>query len=124
MRIDSHQHFWNYNPVRDSWITDDMSNIRKDFAPADLLPLLKEYGFDGCVTVQSDQSEAENILQLDNAEGNEFVKGVVGWVDLQSFDVEERLSYYSSFPLMKGFSHMLQGEANSALMIQPAFKMA
>lgn len=122
MRIDSHQHFWSYNPVRDSWITDDMSIIRKDFSPADLLPILKQHGFDGCVTVQSEQSEAENIFQLDNAEGNDFVKGVVGWVDLQSFDVEERLSYYSNFPLMKGFRHVLQGEADRALLIQSAFK--
>lgn len=122
MRIDSHQHFWSYNPIRDTWITDDMSAIRKDFIPEDLQPLLKEHGFDGCVTVQSEQSEADNILQLTNAEGHEFIKGVVGWVDLQSFDLEERLAYYSSLPLMKGFRHVLQGESDRGLMIKPAFK--
>ncbi len=122
MRIDSHQHFWSYNPVRDSWITEDMSVIRKDFLPADLQPILKQHSFDCCVTVQSEQSEADNIFHLTNAEGHEFIKGVVGWVDLRSFDLEERLAYYSSLPLMKGFRHVLQGEADRALMIKPEFK--
>ncbi len=122
MRIDSHQHFWQFDAERDSWITDDMSVIQRDFLPADLQPILQQYGFDGCVTVQSNQSEAENEFQLQNAEQNDFVKGVVGWTDLRAFDVEEKLNKYSHSPKMKGFRHVLQGEPDRALMIQPAFK--
>ncbi|MBL7739557.1 MAG: amidohydrolase family protein [Chitinophagaceae bacterium] len=121
MRIDGHQHFWKFDPVRDRWINDDMSVIQKDFLPADLDPLLKQNGFDGCVTVQSDQSEAENEFQLNNAVQHDFIKGVVGWVDLCSPQVEERLTYYSQFPKMKGFRHVLQGEKDRAFMLQPAF---
>ena len=121
-RIDAHQHFWKFNPVRDSWIDDTMSVIQKDFLPGDLLPLLQEHQLDGCVTVQSDQSEAENDFQLANAAANDFIKGVVGWIDLQAENVEERLAHYSSYPKMKGFRHVLQGEANRSLMLQPAFK--
>ncbi len=121
LRIDSHQHFWKFDPVRDSWINDDMSVIQKDFLPADLDPLLKQNGFDGCVTVQSDQSEAENEFQLNNAIQHDFIKGVVGWVDLCSPQVEERLAYYSQFSKMKGFRHVLQGEKNRAFMLQPVF---
>ena len=33
MRIDSHQHFWKYNPERDGWITEEMKIIRRDFMP-------------------------------------------------------------------------------------------
>ncbi|CAA9526696.1 MAG: L-fuconolactone hydrolase [uncultured Segetibacter sp.] len=120
-KIDAHQHFWKFNPVRDSWITDEMSVIQRDFLPPDLQPLLRENDFDGCVVVQSDETEQENIFQLDNAAQNGFIKGVVGWVDLQANNVEERLAYYSSLPKMKGFRHVLQGEANSALMLQPNF---
>lgn len=121
LRIDSHQHFWKFDPVRDSWINDDMSVIQKDFLPADLDPLLKQNGFDGCVTVQSDQSEAENEFQLNNAIQHDFIKGVIGWVDLCSPQVEERLAYYSQFSKMKGFRHVLQGEKNRAFMLQPVF---
>jgi len=122
LKIDAHNHFWKFDPVRDNWITEEMSAIRRDFMPADFLPVLQQHGFDGCIVVQSDQSEKENDFQLKNAAQYDFIKGVVGWVDLQSPQVEERLTYYRSFPAMKGFRHILQGEADRALMLKPAFK--
>ncbi|MFD0750179.1 amidohydrolase family protein [Mucilaginibacter calamicampi] len=120
-KIDSHQHFWKYEPVRDSWITDDMAVVQRDFFPEDLAPILKSNGFDGCVIVQSDQSEEENHFQLQNAEGYSFIKGVVGWVDLLSANVEQRLEYYSQFKKLKGFRHVLQGEPQRDFMLRPEF---
>ncbi len=120
--IDAHQHFWKFDPVRDSWITDEMAVIQKDFLPADLKPVLEAAGVNGCVLVQVDQSEDENEFQLAIAEKFDFVRGVVGWVDLQSPAVEERLEHYRRFPKMKGFRHILQGEKDRALMLKPAFK--
>ena len=73
-KIDAHQHFWKFDAVRDSWITDEMAIIQKDFLPHDLQPVLTENSFDGSVVVQSDQTEEENIFQLDNADKNEFIK--------------------------------------------------
>lgn len=121
MKIDAHQHFWQFDPIRDSWINEEMSVIQKDFLPKDLKPVLQANNIDGCVVVQSDQTEAENMFQLQNASENSFVKGVVGWVDLQSAEVEDRLAYYSQFDKMKGFRHVLQGEAARDLMLQPKF---
>jgi L-fuconolactonase len=121
LRIDGHQHFWKFDPVRDSWINDDMAVIQKDFWPQDFAPVLRQNGFDGSVLVQSDQSEAENEFQLNNATHHDFIKAVVGWVDLQSPSIEERLHYYSHFTKMKGFRHVLQGEKDRALMLRPAF---
>jgi L-fuconolactonase len=120
LRIDAHQHFWKFDPIRDNWITDEMSFIRKDFFPPDLQVILRQNKFDGSVVVQSDQSEEENEFQLKNAE-NDFVKGVVGWVDLQSAEVEERLAHHHSFKKMKGFRHVLQGEVDRGFMLTPAF---
>jgi len=119
--IDSHQHFWKFDPVRESWIKDEMSVIQKDFYPVDLELLLKQNGFAGSVVVQSDQSEKENVFHLHNAEQAEFIKGIVGWVDLQANSVEERLAFYSGFSKMKGFRHVLQGESDRSLMLKPAF---
>jgi L-fuconolactonase len=121
MKIDSHQHFWKFDPVRDGWINDDMRVIQRDFMPGDLKPILKANGFDGCITVQSDQSEAENEFQLANAEHNEFIEGVVGWVDLQADNVDERLAYYNQFEKFKGVRHVLQGEKQRDIMLRPAF---
>src|SRR5450631_1552758 len=122
LTIDSHQHFWKFDPVRDSWITDDMQVMQRDFFPSDLEPILNENQVSGTVVVQSDQSEEENNFQLKLAADNPFIKGVVGWVDLQSPDLEERLAYYKSFPKLKGFRHVLQGEKKRDLMLLPAFQ--
>lgn len=120
-KIDAHQHFWNFDPDRDSWITDEMNVIRRDFFPQHLQPFLKENSFNGCVAVQADQSEAETDFLLRLAGENEFIKGVVGWINLQANNVEERLSYYKQFNKLKGFRHILQGEKDRAFMLQPGF---
>lgn len=123
LRIDAHQHFWKYDPVLLSWIGDEMWVIRQDYSPADLLPLLQAAGMDGCVTVQVNQSEDDNKLLLAESAANDFIKGVVGWVDLQHPEVEFRLEWYKeAYPKMKGFRHILQGERDRALMLKPAFK--
>ena len=121
LKIDAHQHFWKFDPVRDAWINDEMAVIQRDFFPEDLQPVLQVSGFDGCVAVQADQSEEETGFLLDCAEKNDFVKGVVGWVGLRSADVESRLEYYSQFKKLKGFRHILQGETQRDFMLRPDF---
>ena len=120
-KIDTHQHFWKFDPIRDNWITDEMSVIRKDFLPQYLEPLLQQNGFDGCVTIQSEQSENENLFQLANAEKYDSIKGIVGWIDLQSENIAERLAYYKQFEKIKGFRHILQGESVRDIMLHPNF---
>lgn len=122
LKIDAHQHFWHFDPVRDSWINDEMKVIQKDFLPGDLKPVLDRNGIDGCIAVQADQSEEENAFLLALAADNDFIKGVVGWVDLQGENIEERLQYYGDFKKLKGFRHVLQGEAERDFMLRPLFK--
>jgi L-fuconolactonase len=121
LRIDAHQHFWKFNPVRDSWITEDMNVIRRDFYPQDLKPLLAENKIDGCVSVQADQSEEETLFLIDQANKEEIVKGVVGWVDLKSPSVVERLEYFSQFKKIKGFRHIVQAEPDNAFLLRKDF---
>lgn len=120
-RIDSHQHFWKFDPIRDSWIDTSMQKIQRDFLPADLLPLLHQNGFSGCVAVQASQSEEETNFLVDLASKNDFIKGVVGWVDLRNENIEERLEHFSSHKLLKGFRHVVQGEADD-FMFGEAFR--
>lgn len=120
-KIDAHQHFWKFDPLRDSWINEDMKVIQRDFLPSDLEPLLQKNNFAGSVVVQSDQSEEENTFHLTNAEKFDFIKGIVGWVDLQAPNIKDRLEYYSQFKKMKGFRHVLQSEPQRDLMLKPAF---
>ena len=119
MTIDAHQHFWHFDPIRDSWITDDMAIIQRDFLPADLEPVLAQNGIDGCVSVQASQSEEETKLLVNLAQTYDIVKGVVGWVDLQSETLLERLDYFSTYKVIKGYRHVAQAEPNDFL-IRPA----
>jgi len=121
-KIDAHQHFWKFTPERDEWITENMSVIRRDFLPEDLQPILQRNGIDGCVVVQSNQSTHENYFQLKNTMNHDFIKGIVGWVDLQAADINDQLSYCKQFDKIKGFRHVLQDEKQRDLMLQPAFK--
>lgn len=120
-RIDSHQHFWRYHPVRDAWITDDMAVIQRDFLPADLKPLMDANEVSGCVAVQADQSEAETMFLLELANQHPFIRGVVGWVDLQATDVRDRLAHFSHYPKLKGFRHIVQGEEDPRFLLRPEF---
>jgi L-fuconolactonase len=120
-RIDSHQHFWIFDPVRDSWIDDSMKKIQRNFLPEDLSPLLSENQFSGCVAVQASQSEEETNFLLDLASKNDFIKGVLGWADLRSKNISERLSHFSQFEKLKGFRHVVQGEPDD-FMFGAAFR--
>jgi L-fuconolactonase len=122
MKIDSHQHFWKYHPIKDAWITEEMKVIQRNFLPFDLEPLLKENQFDGCVAVQADQSENETHFLLDLAKDNDSMKGVVGWVDLRAENIEERLEFYSKYDRLKGFRHIVQAEADVNFMLSESFQ--
>ncbi len=120
MRIDAHQHFWKFNPVRDAWITEEMQVIRRDFRPEDLKPLLEQHAIDGCVAVQADQSQEENNVLLSLAKAHPLIKGVVGWVDLLADDLQDQLDSLVQEHVLKGVRHILQAEPEG-FMLQAKF---
>ena len=115
MRIDAHQHYWRYNPGRDTWIDDTMARLRHDFLPESAAPLLDALGFDGAIAVQADQSEAETAFLLDLASRHTRIRGVVGWVDLRSPELPERLAQWHGAKALKGFRHIAQAEPDDSL---------
>ncbi len=121
MTIDSHQHFWKYNPETHAWIDDDMASIRRDFLPSDLKTVYTENGIDGCVAVQADQTLEETDFLLELARDNDFIKGVVGWADLQSKNIEATLEKYASNEKLKGWRHIVQGESDPNFLLRPEF---
>jgi L-fuconolactonase len=121
MKIDSHQHFWRYDAVRDAWITDSMAVLRRDFLPEHLAAELTANGIDASIAVQADQSESETMFLLDLAEKNKWIAGVVGWVDLSSPRVGERLEYFSHSPKLRGFRHIAQSETDDRFLARDNF---
>lgn len=122
MIIDSHQHFWKYNQVAHHWINENMQVLRQDFMPKDLEPILQSNNVDGCIAVQADQSEKETEFLLDLANGHNFIKGVVGWLDLCSNNIEERLQLFTKNPLLKGLRHIVQDEPDDTFMLREDFQ--
>ena len=109
--IDTHVHFWNYDKVKDAWITDEMKILQRDFLPQHLRSELDQNGIEGIVAVQADQSENETKFLIELAKKNPEIKGIVGWVDLQNENIENKLLYYSQSSIIKGFRHIVQGES-------------
>ena len=82
MIIDAHQHFWQVGRFDYPWMTSDLGILYRDYLPSQLEPVLRENGVSQTVLVQASNSVAESRWLLELADANEFIAGVVGWVDL------------------------------------------
>jgi len=120
MRIDAHQHFWNYDPIQYPWIENDWP-IRRDFLPAHLEPELRNFGFDGCIAVQARQSLEETRWLLDLARSSGIIKGVVGWVDLRSELLVKQLESFENDRKLVGVRHVVQDEPDDDFMLGQEF---
>ena len=118
MRIDAHQHFWKYSPASYGWISDKMQGLKRDFLPMDLKPLLTADGFSGSIAVQARQDLDETRWLLELADNNEFIKGVVGWVDLCSRELPAQLEEFTANPKFVGVRHILQDEPDDEFMLR------
>lgn len=84
--------------------------LQRDYDGNELTGVARQNGIDGTVLVQVDQTETETMWLLEQSDTFPIIKGVVGWVDLQSEDIHERLSHFSSYQKLKGFRHIVQSE--------------
>ena len=117
--IDTHQHYWLYDAAEYGWIDDSMAALRRDFLPADAKREMDAVEVAGCVAVQARQTLEETRWLLDLAAQYPFIRGVVGWIDLQG-DVDAQLDRFAADPKLVGLRHIVQGEADGFLE-RPAF---
>ncbi len=109
MIVDTHHHFWDPERRVYPWMGDDLASIRRPFGPGELRPLLEDNGVDLTVLVQTVSDLDETREFLETAASNEFVGGVVGWVDLTSPVVTETLASLVS-DLLVGIRHQVHDE--------------
>jgi L-fuconolactonase len=121
VKIDTHQHFWKYNPSEYPWMGEGMESLKRDYLPADLAPLLAAEGINGTVAVQARQTVEESRWLLELAEGNPFIKGVVGWVDLRDPKVERQLEPLSRHPKFRGVRHIVHDEPDDRFLMRKVF---
>lgn len=86
------------------------SPLATDYGPADLEPLLKAAGIDYTVIVQAVSSPHEARWLLELADQNDFIAGVVGWVDLTDPEVGHTLDELQRNKHFKGVRHIWEGE--------------
>ena len=103
-------------------MTDDMEVLRRNYLPGELKPLLSASGFDGTIAVQARQmvEETEWLLQL--ADTHNFIKGVVGWVDLRSPALGAQLAKFAAHPKLVGVRHVVHDEPDDNFMLRPEFR--
>lgn len=120
MKIDAHQHFWNYDPQQYAWMQPEWS-IRRDFGPHDLKPLLDQAQIDGCIAVQAQQTLAETNWLLSLSQAHPWIRGVVGWIDLQCEDIAPQLQQFQHRQRLVGVRHVVQDEPDDRFLLRPAF---
>jgi len=114
MKMDAHQHFWNYteNAADFTWMTDDLDALKQNFMPDDLVSLLVKAGMEGSIAVQAREVRAETDFLLALAKNHESIKGVVGWLDLCAEDVEASIESYHENSALKGFRMLIHDRAD------------
>ena len=106
--IDAHQHFWQIARGDYHWMNDEVAAIRHDILPSDLAPHLRRHNIDGTVVVQAAATMAETEFLISLSSQASFIKGIVGWVDLEDKDVGLSLDRLAANPVFKGVRPMLQ----------------
>lgn len=91
MRVDSHQHFWEWSR---GWFSRPEPVLSRDYLPADLGPDLKAQKIDKTILVQTFPKVGETDFLLQLAETTGFIGGVVGWLDLESREFPGELERY------------------------------
>jgi L-fuconolactonase len=120
---DAHQHFWTKDVIAGLFEKlgvplDSVEVIVRDFEPVDLKPWLDKLGISQTVVVQVNATLENTRDFLDRADRNDWIGGVVGWVDLADPAIGETLDRLQH-PKLVGFRHQWHDEADPAWNVRP-----
>ena len=121
MIVDAHHHFWDPRRRDYPWMGDELSPIRRPFAPDDLRPELVQNNVDRTVLVQTVSSLDETREFLEKASQTDFVAGVVGWVDLTDPSVAELIASLRSAKggdRLVGIRHQVHDEPDASWLLR------
>jgi len=121
VKIDAHQHFWDLKRGDYGWLTPDLKPLYKNFAPADLKPLLDATGIDGTILVQAAPTLAETKYMLSLADEQSYIKGVVGWVDFEAADAVDIIAELAALPKLAGIRPMIHDIEDTDWMLKKQF---
>jgi L-fuconolactonase len=117
-RVDAHQHFWRLDRGDSGWLTPALGPIHRDFAPADLAPLLARSDVAATVLVQAAPTGPETAFLLDIARTTPFIAGVVGWIDFEAAAAGDEITALAREPKLVGLRPMIQDLADDEWMLR------
>ena len=119
MIIDSHQHLWTPGRGDHDWMPKGHPILDRIYAPRDLAPILKANGVEATVIVQAAATVNETEYMLGLADGTDFIKGVVGWVDFENPSDAKTLKRLKGHTKFKGVRPMIQDIPDDDWMLRP-----
>jgi L-fuconolactonase len=96
--IDGHHHLWDTTRQVYPWMTGELSKLRRAYTPSDLQPHLAETGVVGTILVETWPDLNETCELMATTDAHEFIRGVVGWVDLTDPAVADTLAELRASP--------------------------
>ena len=121
--VDAHHHLWDLRQHPQTWINPvTEAAINRSFVVEDLEAAIEPLDVIGTVVVQSidDADETTHLLER-AAAANGLIAGVVGWADLTSSDLDERIAQWLERPdgdRLVGFRHLVQSEPDDEWLLR------
>lgn len=122
MRVDAHQHFWLLERDDYHWMSDELTPLLQDYLPAHIQPHLLENTIAKTIVVQAAATVAETEYLLSLADENDWIAGVIGWIDFESTTSIDQIDRLAKHPKFKGVRPMIQDIKDCTWMLQPEFK--
>jgi len=119
MRIDAHIHFWKISKGYYDWLTPDIPLIYRDFLPIHLKPILRKHSIDKTIIIQAAPKIEETKFLLELAAEEEFIAGVVGWLDMETEDFEEQFYKMKQNSKFIGLRPMIQNIKDNDWVLKP-----
>ncbi len=110
--IDTHQYFWNTQRFKYPWLKHAPPLLHRDFFPDDIRPELEKTGVGSTILIQSQPTLAleQTCWLLELAEAEDFIAGVVGWIDPADPSADQFLTMIETRPLLRGVCYLAQNQ--------------
>jgi len=114
--IDAHLHVWDFAVSDYAWLGPGHGALHASWSPQQAHAELDAAGIGGAILVQAEDSRADTRYLLDVATENDWVLGVVGWVQLDDTAAAIRdLDEWTAHPAFRAVRHLLADDPREFL---------
>ena len=119
--IDAHHHLWRYRDPGQPWMTDAMSQLRRDIGMEELRKVAMPAGVTGTVVVEVERTAEETRRLTSLAATDDLILGVVGWADLTEPSIPVELEQLAELPKLRGVRHPIHDEPDPNFILREDF---